>query len=190
MDTTTIHIASTGKRLTAVHIPNPEHAKNPRAVLEDGTTDDYMVVAIADRHYKSHGDTVSGWVIRCPFISVCSSPISNKREAKRQLKTLINAYFSTPGQPPAPVFSTADLDSLNHALNEYYADTEDTPGHHDLRPRLDQVRAGANPRVLYTGDEIALIAEIFHGGRELTDGPEYDLWMHLEDLVDQARAAC
>ncbi|MFJ5951399.1 hypothetical protein [Streptomyces noursei] len=84
-------------QVTALYIPDPEMARDPRTVLDAMASEwrkyeDVEVVAEATRFYQSQGASFSGWVIRSgPHHG---DPIPNKREAMAQLRYVIDDYFT------------------------------------------------------------------------------------------------
>ncbi|ELP66244.1 hypothetical protein STRTUCAR8_10227 [Streptomyces turgidiscabies Car8] len=61
-----IAIVELGHTVWALYIPNPDQAKNPRAVADNITAPEHAdveVVATATRCYKTEGATASGWFI-------------------------------------------------------------------------------------------------------------------------------
>lgn len=90
-----VQIVEEGNIVIAVYIPDPEQAKDPKAVLDAPPTIDSVweieVVAEATRFYKRDGADFSGWVVRSRQDYTDSIP--NKREAMQALRDAINQYF-------------------------------------------------------------------------------------------------
>ncbi|MFD7016161.1 hypothetical protein [Streptomyces sp. NPDC059928] len=90
-----VQIVDQGLSVTALYIPDLEQAKDPKYVMEHITDRRYEAVEVvgeATRHFKHEGAVFSGWIVRSG--SYYSEPISNKREALRQLRREITGYFN------------------------------------------------------------------------------------------------
>ncbi|MDW6058105.1 hypothetical protein SAZ11_08380 [Streptomyces sp. FXJ1.4098] len=90
-----VQIVDQGLVMTALYIPDPEQAKDPKYVLEHITEQRYEgveVVAEATRHFKNEGAVFSGWIVRSG--PSYGEPIANKREALAQLRREITDYFT------------------------------------------------------------------------------------------------
>lgn len=88
-------IVDQGLVMTALYIPDPEHAKDPEYVLEHITEQQYEgveVIAEATRHFKNEGAAFSGWIVRSG--PSYGEPIANKREALKSLRREITDYFT------------------------------------------------------------------------------------------------
>lgn len=92
-----IAIVDMGHTTWALYIPDPEQAKNPRAVAANITAPEYAnveVVATAIRCYKTEGATASGWFIRSGLDSG-SEGYPNKQAMREALRLIISGYFGT-----------------------------------------------------------------------------------------------
>lgn len=100
-----IVIVELGHTVWALYIPNPDQAKNPRAVADNITAPEHAdveVVATATRCYKTEGATASGWFISSGS-DYGSEGYPNKRAMREALRHTIHGYFTpTEQERPAP----------------------------------------------------------------------------------------
>lgn len=91
-----VQIVDQGLVMTALYIPDPEQAKDPKYVLEHITDSRYAgveVVAVATRHFKTEGASASGWFIRSG-LDHGSEGYPNKRDMREALRLTIRDYFA------------------------------------------------------------------------------------------------
>ncbi|MFF3928213.1 hypothetical protein [Streptomyces hirsutus] len=94
-DANHVAIVDEGHTITALYIPDPELAKDPRRIVKDIANRQYAnveLVATARRFYKKDGASFSGWIVDSGPYSY-SDPIANKREAIASLRHHIREYF-------------------------------------------------------------------------------------------------
>ena len=85
--------------VTALYIPDPEMARNPRAVLDAPPSmenyrkyEEVETVATAERHYRRDGADFTGWIVSSG--NDYGDPIPNKKEALEKLHLVIADYFT------------------------------------------------------------------------------------------------
>lgn len=93
-----VAIVDNGHTVWALYIPNPEQAKDPRAVVNNIASrcySDVEVIAQARRFYKRNGSSFSGWIVESGLDY--SDPIPTKPEAMGTLNDAIRDYFNRRG---------------------------------------------------------------------------------------------
>lgn len=91
-----VQIVASGNTVTALYIPDPEQAKDPRHVLDNILDSAYQgveVVATATRCFKSQGAAVSGWIIASGS-DHGSEGYPNKQAMRDALRLTIRSYFT------------------------------------------------------------------------------------------------
>lgn len=123
-----VAIVDMGRTVLALYIPDPEQAKDPRAVADNITAPEYAdveVVATATRCYQTEGATASGWFIRSGLDSG-SEGYPNKGAMREALNLTISGYFSTTEQETT-VAETPRPCSTHKVADERGAHTEALP---------------------------------------------------------------
>jgi len=84
-----VHAFWTGDPAAAALLADPNTAED--VINRLWFRDDVEIVATATRHYRYEGAGFSGWVVESGGYPIDS--ISNKREAMRNLRAVVVAYF-------------------------------------------------------------------------------------------------
>lgn len=96
-DAAHVAVVDSGHTVTALYIPDPDHAQDPRGVLANITDRAYAGVEIVvqmTRFYKSEGAPVSGWVTT-DFRNRGLDLGTRKAAAKATLREMVVDYFAT-----------------------------------------------------------------------------------------------
>ncbi|MFI1408829.1 hypothetical protein ACH4Y0_02650 [Streptomyces sp. NPDC020707] len=136
-----ITIVDLGRTMWALYIPDPEQAKNPRAVAENITAPEYAnveVVATATRCYKTEGAMASGWFISSGT-DYGSEGHPNKSSMREALRLTISSYFTTE-QEADEVTGTAPRYVVNRLDNGHFA-VHDTVTTLDVATRTSRYAA-------------------------------------------------